>query len=135
MSVLLDLEATWNVLRSRRIVRVESVRGIVATIDTAGLGRGHAPREAVVRAHAKAFHGPVGRGRGTCLERSFGLARLLRRHGHDAHLVIGVRDGTLEDGHAWVELDGAPLGEPEGKIEQFREFLRAPSTPSRESES
>lgn len=43
--------------------------------------------------------------RAPCLQRSAVAARLLRRHGVPAELVIGYRALPFES-HAWVEVDG-----------------------------
>ena len=52
--------------------------------------------------------------RGSCLSRSLVLARLLRRHGEDASVAIGVTGaGEQFTAHAWVELGGRPFG-PDG---------------------
>ena len=50
----------------------------------------------------------------TCLPRSLALRALLRRHGIEADLLIGVRReaGSLR-AHAWIEDAGRPVGEPE----------------------
>lgn len=50
----------------------------------------------------------------TCLERSLALWWLLARYGVATRLRIGVQsaNGKLE-AHAWVERDGAAIGEPE----------------------
>ncbi len=40
-----------------------------------------------------------------CLQRAVATARLLRRHGMDAHIVIGYRPEPFF-GHAWVEIEG-----------------------------
>ncbi len=50
-----------------------------------------------------------------CLPRALVLERLLLRRGAPAELRIGVRreDGRLA-AHAWVEVDGRPVAEPEG---------------------
>ncbi|HEX5757819.1 MAG TPA: lasso peptide biosynthesis B2 protein, partial [Thermoanaerobaculia bacterium] len=55
-----------------------------------------------------------------CLPRSLAMQRLLARRGAPAELRIGVRrrEGVLE-AHAWVEVDGRPVGEPEGVEELF----------------
>lgn len=58
--------------------------------------------------------------RHTCLRRAATLAALLRRSGHDAELVIGVRrapDGGVE-AHAWLEHGGKPWLERES-VEGF----------------
>jgi hypothetical protein len=48
--------------------------------------------------------------RTTCLVRSMVLARMLRRRGYSAHVVIGVpKEGIGQDprfAHAWVEVEG-----------------------------
>ena len=49
---------------------------------------------------------------GNCLERSLVLFRLLGRAGARPRLVVGMRrtSGQLA-GHAWVSVDGDPVGE------------------------
>lgn len=50
----------------------------------------------------------------TCLHRALAGYAALRGRGEDVRFVIGVRpDAGTVVGHAWLELDGAPLGEPE----------------------
>jgi hypothetical protein len=48
--------------------------------------------------------------RAACLQRSFVAARLLRRHGFAAEMVIGCRPLPFES-HAWVELDGCVVND------------------------
>jgi len=49
--------------------------------------------------------------RPTCLARAVVLARLLRRGGRDARVVVGVsRDGGFA-AHAWVEDEGRAVGD------------------------
>jgi hypothetical protein len=57
-----------------------------------------------------ATYGPL---RPRCLARSLGLQRMLERHGVPGSVVrIGVRLQEKEFfAHAWVELEGLPLGE------------------------
>ncbi|MDI1447284.1 lasso peptide biosynthesis B2 protein [Polyangium sp. 6x1] len=47
----------------------------------------------------------------TCLYRSLARFSLLRRAGHAARFVMGLSRPDAIEGHAWVELDGAPYGE------------------------
>jgi hypothetical protein len=48
----------------------------------------------------------------TCLSQSLALWLLLRRHGVEADICLGVRGGTAPPhGHAWVEYQGRPLNE------------------------
>jgi len=52
------------------------------------------------------------RPRPTCLAKALVVSSLLRRRGMPAQLVIGVsKDSGQLQGHAWVELDGAAVGE------------------------
>lgn len=55
-----------------------------------------------------------------CLPKALCLRRLLRRHGIEAELRIGVstRDGGLA-AHAWVERRGVPVGETRDVEERF----------------
>lgn len=66
--------------------------------------------------------------RHSCLRRAAVLALLLRRSGHDAHVVIGVRRGAsgVLEAHAWIACDGRePFLEPPESIASFRPMLRA----------
>lgn len=48
----------------------------------------------------------------TCLYRALARYAVLRRAGHPARFVMGLSPRAPEiTGHAWVELDGAPMGE------------------------
>ena len=51
--------------------------------------------------------------RSTCVPRAMTTWYLLRRHGLDATIIVGagVPQGDRLSAHAWVELDGVPLGE------------------------
>ncbi len=60
----------------------------------------------------------------TCLRRALALQWLLRRHGVETALRIGVRkdDRDLE-AHAWVEHDGVNLGPDVGTAGRFEVIL------------
>jgi hypothetical protein len=64
----------------------------------------------------------------SCLRRASVLALLLRRAGHDARVMIGVRRseaGELE-AHAWIACDGTePFLEPADSIATFQPLSRA----------
>lgn len=45
-----------------------------------------------------------------CLQRSAATTCLLRRHGWDAHMVIGVQILPFRS-HAWVEIDGVAVND------------------------
>lgn len=55
----------------------------------------------------------------SCVTRSVVLFQLLERH-YPVRLVIGFRPGSEgPDGHAWVTVDGIPLGEAPGQLDGF----------------
>jgi hypothetical protein len=61
--------------------------------------------------------------RHSCLRRAAVLTLLLRRSGHDARVVIGVRraDGGALEAHAWIACDGSePFLEPSEAISSFQ---------------
>lgn len=66
----------------------------------------------------------------TCLPRSLALQALLRRHGIETDLRIGVRREAGElRAHAWVEQAGSPVGEP-GDVElRFQPLAAGRSAP------
>ncbi len=47
----------------------------------------------------------------TCLYRSLARYALLRRAGHPVRFVMALDPKKEVEGHAWLELDGVPLGE------------------------
>jgi hypothetical protein len=60
----------------------------------------------------------IGRRRPTCLLSSLVLFRLLRRQGETAQLVIGLpAQPRNKNAHAWVEVDGAVVGPPPGRLD------------------
>ncbi len=62
-----------------------------------------------------------------CLPQALALRWLLAREGVPAAVMIGVRkDGGALEAHAWVELDGQPLGEQADVRERFR-VMQAPA--------
>lgn len=66
----------------------------------------------------------------TCLPRSLALQALLRRHGIEADLRIGVRREAGElRAHAWVEQAGGPVGEPADVELRFQPLAAGRSAP------
>lgn len=62
----------------------------------------------------------------TCLPRALALRRMLARRGIAATLRIGVRRaGASLAAHAWIEVSGNAIGEPEAIEERFRPLLPA----------
>lgn len=57
----------------------------------------------------------------SCLRQALLVRTLLRRHGFDPQIQFGVdRHGGSVDMHAWVELDGHPLGQTGLRHKPFR---------------
>lgn len=60
----------------------------------------------------------------TCLPRALALRQMLRARGIASALRIGVRkENATLSAHAWVEVSGRALGEPEAIEERFRALL------------
>ena len=60
-----------------------------------------------------------------CVQRSLLLFRELSRHGFSPVLVMGLRkDDAGVTGHAWVEVDGAPVAEPAEALAVFTTIAR-----------
>ena len=63
----------------------------------------------------------------TCLYRVLARYAVLRRNGMEATFVMAVGPGGVEDdGHAWIELDGAPFEEPKDLSRYAVTFRFAP---------
>ena len=66
------------------------------------------------------FHFP----RATCLSRSLALEWILNRRSIPARLCLGVlKNPAGLQAHAWLEVSGLPLGEPEAVPEHFSRLL------------
>jgi hypothetical protein len=64
--------------------------------------------------------------RATCLRQSLALWWLLRYHGVETNLRIGVKSGAIRlEAHAWVELQGQPLNDAEDVEQHFSPFSQA----------
>ncbi len=69
--------------------------------------------------------------RHSCLLRSLVLFRSLRRAGYPVVVCFGItRDGESLAGHAWLELDGAAVGENGGVLAGYRPIYRYPDDAS-----
>lgn len=64
----------------------------------------------------------------TCLDRSLLLTWMLRRSGHGAELLIGVRvAGDSLEAHAWVECGGLPVNESRENAARYAVFALSPT--------
>ena len=60
----------------------------------------------------------------TCLPRALALRKMLAQRGIPSALRIGVRkEAATIAAHAWVEVEGRAVGEPEAIAERFLPFV------------
>lgn len=72
-------------------------------------------------------------GHPTCLDESLAIWWLLGRQGIRSELKVGVRkEGEKFEAHAWVELDGTALNEPEARHLHYAAFDAALASLPRE---
>ena len=61
--------------------------------------------------------------RAKCLDQSLVLCWLLRRQGIDARIVFGARkEDEQMHAHAWVEVEGMPVGEEDDVHQRFSQL-------------
>jgi Transglutaminase-like superfamily len=119
----LGLAMTWAGLRMIGFGRWKRVVARWTLVDRVGCDGGRIASicETIIRMQVAAeryiFLKP------SCLEHSLVLWWLLRRHGVLANMCIG---GRKEQGrfaaHAWVEVDGVPVGDVDGAHRHFAPF-------------
>jgi hypothetical protein len=82
-------------------------------------------REERIATLARGLSGPRRGGRfDNCLERSLVAYRYLSRAGAEPELVVGVTRDRPVRGHAWVRLDGEPVGDSVDEFEEMTAFGR-----------
>lgn len=121
------LPATWVALRlyglNKARCMAESprpVRPLTATLPAMAFAQRCAELTAIA-----ARNGPY---RANCLHQSLALCHVLRQHGLPARLRIGVLPQVRPfQAHAWVELDGIPLGQQ--PVADYAAFERLSSAP------
>ncbi len=121
----------WVIARARfwmavswfglRLAGFERTRRILAGKPPAGIPRVEVGEEELQRlVYLIGVAARAGFTRHTCLPRSLVLQRFLIHRGLPAVLRIGVRrDGGQIAGHAWVEVAGRAVGEPENVEARF----------------
>ncbi len=45
---------------------------------------------------------------GDCVDRAVQLKQYLQDKGYESRIVLGIRDGSKREGHAWVEYRKSP---------------------------
>jgi hypothetical protein len=101
--------------------------GLTALVELAAHPHPHSPPDVAGRRRAlRLAHALFRSTEGTCLERSLLLFRYLGRAGAAPELVVGfTRHGDGVVGHAWVEVERAPVleaGDPSAKYVSLVRF-------------
>lgn len=113
-------------LRLRLAPRRTVARAVLATTAQHGQyeNGGTVPAVALAVARAVSRAGAHHLRPMTCLPRALALQRMLVRRGIAAALRIGVRkEAATLAAHAWVEIDGRAVGEPEAIADRFLPFV------------
>jgi hypothetical protein len=109
-------------LRGLGLRRTQRILGRSAALFSRGQAQAAGPA-AVAAAEAKAaiiaIAGRYALANGTCLRQALLLWWLLKRRDQAAELRIGVRTENGFAAHAWVELDGKPLGQTPERRNRF----------------
>jgi hypothetical protein len=109
----------------RPLKHVMSIRWLVRLVRTRRGPGCNVAREAAILQYMSAKDRFPRRPPANCYERSLAAYRLLGAVGARPELRVGVRRpgvGAI-DGHVWVVLDGRPVAEAAGFIEQFTPIL------------
>ncbi len=105
-----------------------SLPSLVSLLDTSRRSQRKGDPDRIVELAGKILARNIGPFKPGCFRRSLILFAELRRIGWPARIVFGIRehDDAL-DGHAWVELDGAGLGETVDPSSIFRTVYSYPA--------
>jgi hypothetical protein len=122
------LEAWWRLAGVALRLRISPRRAIASALTEGAASRLRATDGETISASTRAVaraaaHHLVPM---TCLPRALALQRMLARRGIASRVAIGVRkeSGRIA-AHAWVEIGGQPVGEPEAIAQRFLPFLPA----------
>jgi hypothetical protein len=121
------LPATWVALRVRGFNKTRSM----AELPPLSPKRPELPAMAFAQrcAELTAIAARNGLYRANCLHQSLALSHVLQQHGLPARLKIGVLPHARPlQAHAWVELDGIPLGQQ--SVADYEAFDRLTTAPN-----
>lgn len=114
------LRALWHLLLFEFVVKIRGYKGLSPWVGKVRAGHRGTLAEwvgAVDLACVWYWRSPA------CLQRSTVLARLLRRAGIAAEVVIGIQQFPFKS-HAWVVVDGIPANERRRVGEVYSEIDR-----------
>jgi hypothetical protein len=109
---LLAVRTAWELVRYDVVFAMRGFRGVHAASRAPLRGRADTKLRALIPrvvAGACCFYWK----KVLCLQRAVVTARLLRRYGFAAEVVIGCRKAPFA-GHAWVEISGAVVNDSPG---------------------
>jgi hypothetical protein len=115
---LLCRMASWAALLPllKHVVRLETLARVMWTDGGSNGGR---PDTAKILALSRLLTRPAAMSGGGCYERSLLAYRFLSQRGADPKLVVAaMSNGDAVTAHAWVTVDGTPVGESQA-IEDF----------------
>ena len=122
--IALAVRAMWELCRYDLVTATSGFRGVYRKLQGLACGTrpSHFDPEAVVlrtvAAVSSFYWKPI-----PCLQRSVVAARLLRRYGVYAQVVIGCRTAPFVS-HAWVEVDGRVVNDSPGYQRKLRVLER-----------
>jgi len=114
--------ATWAVVDALRRYRGKSLAEILSVMDadrSAGPAASEPLRAVVADFHRWIPFAPLS---GKCLLRAFVLLRLLRRRGHDAAWVFGVRTWPFH-AHCWLQCGEVVLDDDVERVAAFTPIM------------
>jgi hypothetical protein len=122
--LLILVEAWWMLGNTSRALRRVSYEHLISTIRFSPRERTNQDADLVLAKKLQRLVSMAGRLHGsriTCLGRALTLYRMLSRRGNRSRVCIGVsRIQTNMQAHAWVEMEGQAIGEPEDITERFK---------------
>jgi len=116
------------------LTKMMSLPSLLALLDAGGGNDRRGDPAHLATLPGKILARNIGPFKTNCYRRSMMLFRELRRRGWPATIVFGIRETKdVLDGHAWIELDGQALGEPEDPSKTFRVVYSYPVSRGEES--
>jgi hypothetical protein len=118
---LLAVRIVWWYIAFRILKHVTPMATLVRLAKLRPVGPRRPQQERRIAHLVNRVGGLWGFGRApTCLERSLVLYRLLSEVNASPRLMIGVAAGAWAvEGHAWVVVDGRPIGDSEDVVRQY----------------
>lgn len=118
------VEVWWMLGSTSRALRRVSYEQLISTIRFSPKERANPDDDLILAQRLQRLISMAARLHGikiTCLGRAFTLHKMLAMRGIESRLCIGVsKTQTDVQAHAWVEMEGQAIGEPEDITERFK---------------